>query len=71
MQTVQMVPVPKELRDGGEQVVVVDTLAVECERKVPEEREAVEVVSELGGRVALEAAAQPERLDLDAMTKDF
>lgn len=71
LQTMQMLPVSEELRDGGEQVVVVDTLAMERECEVAEERQAIQVVPELSGGVALQTARQPQRLDLDAMSQDL
>lgn len=70
LQGPQRLPVPQELRNGGEEVVIADTVPLQRERKVAEEGQRAQVFPELRRRVAVEDALQAERLELVPVLED-
>lgn len=71
LQAMQVGPIPQEFRDGREEVVIVDALAMEDECEVAKERKTFEVLSELCGGVTFEANPETQRLELDTAPEDL
>ena len=66
----QVHPAAKELRDGREQVRVVDAVPHETQREVFEEGKSVEVIPERDRRCAFQYTFQSERFELVTVVED-